>query len=41
MFGALDLASGQMFYRFRDRKGWQEFLAFLEQLRTRFPTGAL
>ncbi|MCH6172495.1 IS630 family transposase, partial [Pseudonocardia alaniniphila] len=41
MFGALDLASGQMFYRFRDRKRWQEFLAFLKQLRTRFPTGRL
>jgi hypothetical protein len=41
MFGALDLASGQMFHRFRDRKRWQEFLAFLKQLRTRFPAGRL
>jgi transposase len=41
MFGALDLASGQMVYRFRDRKRWQEFLGFLRQLRTRFPTGRL
>jgi transposase len=41
MFAALDLASGQMFYRFRDRKRWQEFLAFLRQLRARFPTGRL
>ena len=41
MFGALDLASGQMFYRFRNRKRWQEFLGFLRQLRTRFPTGRL
>ena len=41
MFGALDLASGQMFYRFRDRKRWQEFLGFLKQLRVRFPTGPL
>jgi transposase len=41
MFGALDLASGQMFYRFRDRKRWQEFLGFLRQLRSRFPTGRL
>jgi transposase len=41
MLAALDLASGQMFYRFRDRKRWQEFLAFLRQLRTRFPTGRL
>lgn len=41
MLAALDLASGQMFYRFRDRKRWQEFGAFLRQLRTRFPTGQL
>jgi transposase len=41
MFAALDLASGQMFYRFRDRKRWQEFLAFLRQIRARFPTGRL
>jgi transposase len=41
MFAALDLASGQMFYRFRDRKRWREFLDFLRQLRTRFPVGRL
>ena len=41
MFGALDLASGQMFYRFRDRKRWREFLEFCRQLRRRFPTGRL
>jgi transposase len=41
MIAALDLTSGQLFYRFRDRKRWQEFLAFLRQLRTRFPTGRL
>ena len=41
MFAALDLATGQMFYRFRDRKRWQEFLGFLRQLRARFPTGRL
>jgi hypothetical protein len=41
LFAALELASGQMFYRFRDRKRGQEFLAFLRQLRTRFPTGRL
>jgi transposase len=41
MFAALDLASGQLFYRFRDRKRWQEFLGFLRQLRARFPTGRL
>ncbi len=39
MFGALDLASGELFYRFRDRKRWQEFVAFLRQLRTRFRAG--
>ncbi len=41
MFGGLDLASGQMFFRFRDRKRWQEFLDFCRQLRARFPTGKL
>lgn len=41
MIAALDLASGQLFYRFRDRKRSQEFLEFLRQLRTRFPTGPL
>jgi hypothetical protein len=41
MFAALDLASGQLFYRLRDRKRSQEFLAFLRQVRTRFPTGRL
>ena len=41
MFAALDLASGQLFYRFRDRKRWQEFLGFLRQLRVRFPAGRL
>src|SRR3954454_4507187 len=41
MFAALDLATGQMFYRFRDRKRWQEFLGFLKQLRARFPIGKL
>lgn len=41
MFAALDLASGEMFYRIRDRKRWVEFLDFLRQLRRRFPTGRL
>jgi transposase len=41
MFGALDLASGQLFYRFRDRKRWREFLDFCRQLRRRFPSGRL
>jgi transposase len=41
MYAALDLATGQMFYRFRDRKRWREFLGFLKQLRARFPAGKL
>jgi transposase len=41
MFAALDLASGQMFYRFRDRKRWRQFKNFLRQLRTLFPVGRL
>ena len=41
MFAALDLATGQMSYRFRDHKRWQEFLGFLKQLRSRFPAGKL
>ena len=41
MFAAQDLATGQVFYRFRDRKRWREFLGFLKQLRDRFPTGKL
>jgi len=41
LLAGLDLATGQMFYRFRDRKRWQEFLGFLKQLRVRFPTGKL
>jgi transposase len=41
MLAALDLASGQIMYRIRDRKLWQEFLEFLRQLRRRFPDGRL
>jgi len=41
MLAALDLASGEMFYRIRDRKRWIEFLDFLRQIRHRFPTGRL
>ncbi|MET8779496.1 IS630 family transposase [Nocardia sp. NPDC004654] len=37
MFGALDLATGQLYYRIRDRKRWTEFLAFLKTLRARSP----
>jgi hypothetical protein len=41
MFATLDLATGLMFYRFRDRKRWPQFLDFCTQLRQRFPTGLL
>ena len=41
MLAGLDLASGQLFYRLRDRKRWREFLDFLRQLRRRFPSGRL
>jgi transposase len=41
MFAALDLATGQMFYRFRDRKRWPQFLDFCKQLRRRLPAGKL
>ncbi len=37
MLTALDLGSGQIIYRIRDRKRWREFLAFLKLLRTRWP----
>jgi transposase len=41
MVAGLDLATGQMFYRFRDRKRWQDFLGLLRQFRARFPAGKL
>lgn len=37
MLAALDLGSGQMTYRVRERKRWREFLAFLKLLRARWP----
>ncbi|MGY2092823.1 IS630 family transposase [Nocardia gipuzkoensis] len=37
MFGALDLRTGQLYYRLRDRKRATEFLAFLKSLRARWP----
>ncbi|MFC0629379.1 transposase [Kribbella deserti] len=45
-FGPLNLQprpgrGGQMFYRFRNRKRWREFLGFLKQLRDSFPAGKL
>jgi transposase len=37
MLAALDLASGKMFYRIKDRKRAREFLALLKVLRARWP----
>jgi transposase len=37
MIAALDLATGQITYRIRERKRWREFLAFLKLLRARWP----
>ena len=33
MIAALDLATGKLYYRIRDRKRWREFLGFLKTLR--------
>ena len=37
MIAALDLATGQIYYRIRTRKRWREFLSFLKTLRRRWP----
>ncbi|WP_280238173.1 IS630 family transposase [Nocardia abscessus] len=37
LLGALDLATGMIHYRIRDRKRWQEFLSLLKSLRARWP----
>jgi len=37
MLAALDLATGQMTYRIREHKRWQEFLNLLTVLRGRYP----
>ncbi|MFG2063320.1 transposase [Micromonospora sp. NPDC048871] len=37
MIAALDLATGRLHYRIRDRKRWREFLRFLKTLRRRWP----
>jgi hypothetical protein len=37
MIAALDLGSGQITYRIRERKRWREFLALLKLLRARWP----
>ncbi|MFI2279615.1 IS630 family transposase [Nocardia beijingensis] len=36
LLGALDLATGKIHYRIRDRKRWQEFLSLLKSLRARW-----
>lgn len=41
LLGALDLATGRVYYRIRDRKRGIEFLAFLKTLRARWPDGRL
>ncbi|MET8874996.1 transposase [Nocardia sp. NPDC004604] len=37
LLGALDLATGKIRYRIRDRKRWWEFLSLLKSLRARWP----
>jgi transposase len=37
MLAALDLSTGKLIYRIRDRKRWREFLSFLKALRDRWP----
>lgn len=37
MIAALDLATGEIYYRIRRRKRWQEFLGLLKALRARWP----
>lgn len=41
LIGALDLATGKIYYRIRPRKRWREFLAFLKSLRDRWPDDRL
>lgn len=37
MLAALDLATGKIYYRIRQRKRWREFLGLLKSLRSRRP----
>ncbi|MFF1605231.1 IS630 family transposase [Streptomyces mirabilis] len=37
MLAALDLATGKIYYRIRERKRWHEFLGLLKALRARWP----
>ncbi|MFI6916523.1 IS630 family transposase [Streptosporangium sp. NPDC050284] len=41
LLGALDLATGKLYYRIRERKRWREFLSFIKSLRGRWPAGTL
>jgi transposase len=41
LIGALDLATGKLYYRIRPRKRSREFLAFLKSLRQRWPADRL
>lgn len=41
LLGALDLATGKIYYRIRRRKRWREFLSFLKTLRDRWPEDRL
>ena len=41
ILGALDLATGTMTYRIRERKRWREFQALVKLLRSRWPAGQL
>lgn len=41
MIAALDLATGRLHYRIRDRKRWREILSFLKTLRARWPNQKL
>jgi hypothetical protein len=41
LLGALDLATGKIYYRIRKRKRWREFLSFLKTLRDRWPDDRL
>lgn len=36
MFGALDLATGEIIWRIKERKRWREFLSFLKVVRLRY-----
>lgn len=41
LIGALDLATGKLYYHIRKRKRWRELLSFLKTLRTRWPSERL